>query len=476
MTASGNGPARTAATNGPARGNSPTLLRMAAPLVISFWMRSLFTFVDTAYAAFLGDAAVAAVGLSIPLEFLMIACWVGVSTGLTSNLSRAMGAREGAKIEQLIGVTRKIIWALSPPFALIALAVYLWSDHLGLEPEVAQQFAIYGGVLVGGSAFTAFWSILPDSIVKAHHDTRSTMWAGIWSNLINVALNTLFTFVFHWGVFGIAFSTVLGRFGGLIYALRKAASHEAARKAGGLDTSPALDPSPFRSIMVLAMPSALTYGLVAVESSLVNWLLTSEPHTTESIAAYGIYYRFLLFAAMPIIAASVAVLPFVARRYGEGDLGAVRLALRQTMLVAAVYCAVVVAPAMILGGPALAHALAESPVTAELTRVALWLVPLGCLTLVPFQLCRPAFEGLQRGWPGLAMAILRYLVLTIPCAVLGKQAAHALGQPALYGLVAGLILTSGISSAIFLEWLRRTLHGLDLGGVRLSSETSPAPT
>src|SRR6059036_3762270 len=93
---------------GPDRG----ILRMSAPLVVSFWMRSLFTFVDTIYAATLGDAAVAAIGLSIPLEFLMIACWVGVSTGLTSNLSRAMGAREGARIEQLLSVTRRIVLAL----------------------------------------------------------------------------------------------------------------------------------------------------------------------------------------------------------------------------------------------------------------------------------------------------------------------------------------------------------------------------
>jgi Na+-driven multidrug efflux pump len=417
--------------------------------------------VDTAYAAFLGDAAVAAVGLSIPLEFLMIACWVGVSTGLTSTLSRAMGAREGAKIDQLIGVTRRIVWGLVPLFALIAAATYLGADRLGLEPEVARLFAIYAGVLVGGSAFTAFWSIIPDSIVKAHHDTRSTMWAGIWSNVINVGLNTIFTFVFHWGVFGIAFSTVLGRFGGLIYALRKAASHEASRRASGLDTAPGLDPAPFRSIMVLAVPSALTYGLVAVESSLVNWLLTTEPHATESIAAYGIYYRVLLFAAMPIIAASVAVLPYVARRYGEGDLKAVRAGLRQVSLVAAAYCVVPVTPAMLLAGPALAHALAESQVTADLTLVALWLTPLGCLTLIPFQLCRPAFEGLHRGWPGLAMAILRYVVLTVPCAVAGKWAALSLGRPALYGLIVGLIAASGVSSAIFLAWLRRTLHELE---------------
>ncbi|HET6374261.1 MAG TPA: MATE family efflux transporter, partial [Candidatus Polarisedimenticolia bacterium] len=307
---------------------SRSLLRMSAPIVLSFWMRALFTFVDTAYAATLGDAAVAAVGLSIPLEFLMIACWVGVSTGLTSNLSRAMGAREGAKIEQLVATTRRIIWCLVPVFAAVAAAVALGAGHLGLDEDVASLFAMYGGVLVGGSAFSAFWSILPDSIVKAHQDTRSTMWAGIWSNVINVVLNTIFTFVLHWGIFGIAFSTVLGRFGGLIYALRKAAAHESARKAAGRDTSPALDPAPLRSILTLAVPAALTYALMAVEGSVVNWLLSTQPEAKASIAAYGIYYRVLLFAVMPIIATSVAVLPYVARRFGEGDIKAIRAGLR----------------------------------------------------------------------------------------------------------------------------------------------------
>ena len=64
----------------------PTVLRMAGPLIVSFVMRSAFTFVDTIYAAIVGDTAVAAIGLTLPFEFIMIAIWVGLSTGLTSAL------------------------------------------------------------------------------------------------------------------------------------------------------------------------------------------------------------------------------------------------------------------------------------------------------------------------------------------------------------------------------------------------------
>ena len=70
---------------------------MTLPLVVSFWMRSLFTFVDTIYASTLGDAAVAAIGLSLPFEFLMIAVWVGLSTGLTSRLLAGDGRAAGRR-------------------------------------------------------------------------------------------------------------------------------------------------------------------------------------------------------------------------------------------------------------------------------------------------------------------------------------------------------------------------------------------
>ncbi|HYV19581.1 MAG TPA: MATE family efflux transporter [Verrucomicrobiae bacterium] len=464
-----------------AAAGSASILMMAAPIVVSFVMRSAFTLVDTIYAATLGDAAVAAVGLSIPLEFLMIACWVGLSTGLTSQLSQAMGARQGARIEQVLGVTRRLVWGLVPVFTAIGIGCWFFAGRLGLEPEVARLFAIYGSVLIGGSAFTSFWSILPDSIVKAHHDTRATMWAGIWSNVINVVLNTIFTFIFHWGVFGIAFSTVVGRIGGLVYALRKAAAHEAERKGRHIDTDPTLDPAPLQSLMSLAVPAALTYGLMAVEASVVNRLLAALPDSTSSIAAYGIYYRVVQFAVMPIIATSVAVLPFVARRFGAGDVEGVRRGLREAILAGVGYCLFLVLPAMLLCGGAIARWLAEAENTVHLTRLALWLAPFAALSHVPFQLCRPAFEGLQRGRPGLVMAVFRYVVLMVPLALLGKAVAERAGLPSLLGLIVGLIAASALASAVFLVWMRRALRALSstaaaaAAAVTPSSAADPAP-
>jgi Na+-driven multidrug efflux pump len=74
-----------------------------------------------------------------------------------------------------------------------------------------------------------------------------------------------------------------------------------------------------------------------------------------------------------------------------------------------------------------------------------------------FLLCRPVFEAMGRGRPGLWMATLRYGVLMLPLAWLGMYEAELLGYPAIDGLVVALLLASALSSAIFYVWMRRAL-------------------
>ena len=126
-------------TEPPARGNYPSVLQMAAPLMVSFVMRSAFTFVDTIYAAIEGDAAVSAIGLTVPFEFIMIAIWIGLSTGLTSVLSRAMGANETRKIEQYLQVTWRLVWIVSPLFLVLGVVIWFGAPRLGLEEDEASR-------------------------------------------------------------------------------------------------------------------------------------------------------------------------------------------------------------------------------------------------------------------------------------------------------------------------------------------------
>jgi Na+-driven multidrug efflux pump len=197
---------------------------------------------------------------------------------------------------------------------------------------------------------------------------------------------------------------------------------------------------------------------MATESAFVNALLARMAHATEAIAAYSIYYRMVLFAFQPVIASSVAMLPYAARLLGTGDHAGVRRGLRQIGAANAVYSLIIVGPAMFLGGPWIARRLAESPLTADYTQVALRLVPLACLVGAPFLLCRPVFEAMQQGRPGLIMALLRYIGLTAPLSWVGIQLARRAGVAELYGLMIGLLFAAALSSGLFAVWLRQALR------------------
>lgn len=437
---------------------SPSILRMGAPLVVSFWMRAAFSLVDTAYAATIGDSAVAGIGLTVPFELLMIALWVGLSSGLTARLSRTMGAKEGEKLDQYVRVSWRMVGVIIPLFAFVGVGIWFFAPRLALPADVVRDFRIYGTVIVVGSAFTSFWSIIPDSLVKAHQDTRTTMWAGIWSNLINVTLNTIFVFVFHWGVFGIAFSTVLGRFGGLAYAVVRVRKHEARRRALWTEPRPGLDPAPYWSILALAFPSALTFVLMSFEVAIVNRLLAFGAQATEAIAAFSIYHRVALFANQPMIAIAVAMLPFAGKLIGERDAAGVRRGLSQAMVACSLYSVLIVWPVTWWSAPAIARALAESEQTQVFAAFALRVVPLACLAAVPFMLARPIFEALGRGRPGLVLAALRYLALSIPLAWLGMRGFEAMGWQGFAGLLYGTIVAAAIASLVMWIWARASLR------------------
>ncbi len=436
------------------------ILRLSAPLVLSFWFREAFALVDAAYAAQLpdGDAALAAIALTGPFRFLIIACWVGMSNGLTARLSAALGAREGARIAQLVRATRSLIRVLVAAFVVLAAGIWLATPHLGaLEPAVASNFRIYGTVLVGGLAFTSFWSILPDSLVKAHHDMRSTMWAGILAGVTNVVLNTLFVFAFGWGIFGIAFATVLARVASLVYAQRRAAHHERRRLAGARDDRPGTFERPVAAIMTIGVPSALSFVMLSLEGLAVNGMLAAAPDSKAALASWAIFDQAVRFMSMPLIAVGVAMLPLSAHLWGGRRIHAIRHELALALGAGAGYIVLVLTPLAFLVGPWVAAALSESAQTRRFAEIGMRWLPLAVLGLSPLFVLRATFDGMQRPRPGLIVSVVRALVLVTPMVYFGLRLAPAAGYPAVAGAFAGYATGAALASLALGLWVRRDL-------------------
>ena len=142
----------------------------------------------------------------------------------------------------------------------------------------------------------------------------------------------------------------------------------------------------------------------------------------------------------------------------RGDIAGISQGLREAGIVIVGYSVLFVAPVMALLAPWIAGSLTESEISGEFTQKILYLVPLSCLLGAPFLLCRPVFEGMQRGSPGLITALVRYLVMTLPMAWIGIKLAESSGFHPIYGLVVGVMAAALFSSAMISVWLGKTIR------------------
>ena len=177
----------------------------------------------------------------------------------------------------------------SPLFLLIAAGIWVGSHHSKFEPGVAQEFRVYGSVLVGGSALTLFWSVIPDSVVKAHHHTLSTMRAGTWSNLIDVALDSLFAFIVHRVFLESRLRRCWGGSADSFIPWRAQSDTSSPRTCSGGPWG--ADPHRYRAIPAQAAPSGPTIALTASETAIVSSFLAGGADATACIAAFAVYYR-----------------------------------------------------------------------------------------------------------------------------------------------------------------------------------------
>lgn len=448
-----------------------SLIRLALPMVISFTFRFLFTLVDTVYAASAAvradePEAVAAIGLFLPIQTIMIAVWVGLSAGFTASISQAFGQRDETRVRALKHAMIRVHLALVPILAFLAGLLWLVVPHLpDLEPGLKESFRTYATVLVAGMPVAGFLSIYPDSIVKAHHDTVSTMKAGLFSSVTNVVLNTVFVFVFHWGLLGIAIATVVSRYPSFCYALYRARLLERSRLAGleTWDRGPAEWPAPLRSILTLAVPGGFTYLLVCFEESVVMWLLKGLEDNTGAIAAYGVYARLLSLVTMPAIATSVAVLPFVARLVPEGRTGEVVRDLKRGLLGAAGLSLLIALPVgWFFAEPIATYLVPDKMAALQDDGVAainfLLLLPFAAIATVPFLVLRPVFEAVQQPRLGIWITMAKSLLLSVPIVVAGRHLSPAAGLDPLLGILLGMVLATGLASGIVISAARSVLR------------------
>lgn len=188
------------------------ILGFAVPLLAGMLFQQLYNLVDTMIVGrFLGVTALAGVGATGSINFLVLGFCMGVCSGFAIPVAQRFGAKEESRMREFVA---NGVW-LAAAFATVitVLTVVYCRDILTLmnTPEDCLQEAYdYIVVIFAGIPFTFLYNLL-SGYLRSLGDSKTPLFFLILSSLLNVTLDLTLILVFHMGVLGASLATVISQ-------------------------------------------------------------------------------------------------------------------------------------------------------------------------------------------------------------------------------------------------------------------------
>jgi len=297
----------------------PRLIRrLAVPASIGFFFNTMFNVVDTYFGGLLSTQVLAALSLSLPVFFIIIAMGTGLSTGTTALIANALGAGKDdeARLYAAQGITFGVITAVIITGVGCYTAPFLFKT-LGATEGYLVDSVLYIDTIFVGSVFFMLAYML-NAILNAVGDTRSFRNFLIAGFFLNIGLDPWFMFggcgMPPLGITGIALATVIIQLLGSIYLGFKV--HKTGLIAGKQLHDIFPKAPPFREIAYQGFPASLNMITVGIGFFVITYFISK--FGKESVAAYGIGIRIEQIILIPIIGLNIATLTLVAHNNGAG--------------------------------------------------------------------------------------------------------------------------------------------------------------
>ena len=307
------------------------IFRFAAPMLIGNIFQQLFNVVDSVVVGnFIGKEALAAVGASFPIIFMLISLIIGLVMGITVVISQYFGAKDYIRVKRAIDtmyiytVFAGII-ATAAGLLLTVPLLRLLDTPQEIMPQATQYMRIFfsGMVIFFGYNGTS-------AVLRGLGDSKTPLYFLIIATVANIIFDLLFVGVFSWGIKGAAFASLLANsiaFGLAIIWLNK--THKIIQIAvRGLH----FDREIFLQSIRIGLPTGIQHTLVAIGN--LALLSIVNKFGTNVLAAYSVANRIDMMATIPSLSFSQALSTFVGQNIGANKTERVRTGLKATIKMA----------------------------------------------------------------------------------------------------------------------------------------------
>ena len=310
------------------------ILFFALPLIAGNMMQQMYAFVDTFLVGrFLGVQALAAVGCTGCLMFLMIGFVMGMTTGLAIKTGQAFGAKDEDGVRRSAAACAVLSVAMAAGLTAVGLPLIRpVLTALDTPPEIFDDAAAFISIICAGVPLMSLFA-MQTNLIRALGDSRIPTIMLSVGLVINTIFEPIFILGFGLGVPGAALATaasqVLANLICFCY-IRKNISVLWIRREDWRLTKAELWEHARIGYTMGFQSSVVALGAIILQGAL-NGL------GAQSIAAYAAAQRVDAVAVMPMISFGMAMTTYTAQNFGARRLSRIREGVKSCILMSGTF-------------------------------------------------------------------------------------------------------------------------------------------
>ncbi|MFQ7632826.1 MATE family efflux transporter [Sellimonas intestinalis] len=418
------------------------IVRFTLPVFIGNVFQQFYSMVDAVIVGkFVGTKALAGVGATGTINFLIIGFLLGLTAGFTVLTAQKYGAGDLGAMRKT--VASAAILSLVVSVVMTAASVIFMKNLLRLmnTPEDIFDYAYEYIVIICAGIFAQVLYNLLSSVLRALGNSRTPLYFLILAALLNVALDLVFIVCFHMGPAGAAYATVIaqGISGAacLLYiwkAVPQLHLHKGDWKVEG---------SLLKTQMRIGFPMALQYSITAIGTMMVQSALNLLG--SISVAAFTAASKIEQIVTQAYVALGTAMATYCAQNMGAGDVQRIRHGFRSATILGSVY-SVVAAVLMVSVGHYLTYLFVEAadvPKVIGEVRTYLICVSVFFIPLTVVNLYRNGIQGMGYGFLPMTAGIAELVGRGVVAVIASWQRSYVgvcLASPMAWVLAGALLL------------------------------------
>ena len=313
---------------------SKLLAQYAVPAIIAMTASSLYNITDSIFIGHgVGPLALSGLAITFPLMNLAAAFGSLVGVGASTLLSVRLGQKDYKTANSILGNVFIMNLIIGISFTLISLTfltpiLYFFGASEKTLPY-AHDFMVI--ILLGNVVTHTYLGL--NSMLRSAGSPKKSMYATIFTVLINLVLNPLFIFGFNWGIQGSALATILSQIIVLLWQIYLFSNkNNFIHLQKGIFK---LKRRIVRDSLAIGMSPFLMNAAACIIVILINQGLLKHGGDL-AVGAYGIVNRVAFLFVMIVLGVNQGMQPIAGYNYGAGLYNRVTEVLKKTIFWATV--------------------------------------------------------------------------------------------------------------------------------------------